>query len=214
SVPSVSSVVRYGRAEGLALGGGLAIRAGPARIDVLTGYAFAAEKARGRVELTLPAYRLRPRVAVYGGEIRDVGPGPAGPNVVNSISAAFGSDETDPFYAAGASLDVRLAPVAGGLTGGVLVERQSAARPVVDDAPLADRRFRPVPPAREGTRASAILRLVPAAGLETGWRIRFGGSVEAGAWREDAFVEGNVQVEASRLSAALDTKVSLRAAAG
>src|SRR5690606_19524598 len=130
-VPSVSSVVRYGRAEGLSLGAGLAARIGQARIDVLGGFAFPAEKARGLVALSLPALPLRPRLSLYGGELRDVGPRPAGPGLVNSIAAAFGTDEVDPFYAAGGSLGLTLLPVAGGLTGEIQVESQSSADLVV-----------------------------------------------------------------------------------
>src|SRR5690606_39852510 len=122
-------------------------------------FAFPAEKARGLVALSLPALPLRPRLSLYGGELRDVGPRPAGPGLVNSIAAAFGTDDMDPFYVAGGSLGLTLLPVAGGLAGEIEVERQSSAYLVVADAPLADRPFRPVAPAEEGTRAAAVLRL-------------------------------------------------------
>src|SRR5690606_34173609 len=116
-VPSVSSVVRYGRAEGLSLGAGLAARIGQARIDVLGGFAFSAEKARGLVALSLPALPLRPRLSLYGGELRDVGPRPAGPGLVTSIAAASGTDDMDPFYVPGRSLGLAPLPVAARLAG-------------------------------------------------------------------------------------------------
>jgi hypothetical protein len=213
-VPSVSSVVRYGRAEGLALGGGIAVRAGPARLNLLGGYAFSAEKVHGTVEATLPAQPLRPRLEVYAGKLRDVGPRPAGPGIVNSVAAAFGTDDLDPFHAAGATLDARLSSAGGGLVAAVTVERQTAASLSVDDAPLGDRPFRRVLPAQDGTRASFALRLLPSAGLQTGLRIRAGAQVEAGAWRGAEFGEVMAEGEMSFLADGLDAEVALRGTAG
>lgn len=151
-LPSASSGVRYNRAEGLYLGGGLSF-------DPLTtlalklhgGYAFGADRISLSGRVTGGEARPGTSVRAYWNDLRDLGPLHGTSGVVNSFSAlALDTDYLDPFYATGASLTHRVGGDGGpGLDATLRWEEHDAARRVVDAEPGG--LHRPVRPVEEGT---------------------------------------------------------------
>jgi hypothetical protein len=147
---SVSDAVRYNRAEGLFLGGGIQLR--PLN-DVLlrtsAGYAFAAGDPSGRVFLTSERSAVVPTLEAYTHRLRDIGPLPGAAPFLGTMAAAFASEDyLDPFFARGVSFSVgprrdRQAP-----TLRLRVERQTSATDAVSSVAGVD--FRPVLPIDEG----------------------------------------------------------------
>jgi hypothetical protein len=104
---SVSSALRYNRAEGFAVGAGLTWAPGPPlRADAAAGFAFGSERPWASLVLTRDAApRSLLSARVHFRDVRDLGLEPALPTVVNTISAvAFGRDYTDPYFATGATI--------------------------------------------------------------------------------------------------------------
>lgn len=173
---SVSSALRYNRAEGLAVGSGVSYTPdGPWRVDVEAGYAFGADRPWGvlRARRDLggagdAAFRL------FHGESVDLGLRPAIPGVINTLSAAvLGRDYLDLYRRAGARLRLER-EVGPNLRGEAeaAAERQRSAELTQERPPLGDSaRFRPVRPIDEGDLSSIALGLMrtPAEGRARQW---------------------------------------------
>jgi hypothetical protein len=169
SIGGASSALRYNRAEGLALGAGVAYAPGPAwRGDAHLGYAFGAERPWGSLAMRTGLGRGTNAAArLFLREPRDLGVRPGLPGVVNTISAAlFGDDYLDPFYASGAELSV------GGSLGrtwrgsvGVAAERHRSAVLTQDTPPFrTSDSFRGVLPIDDGdvvTLGLGLSRFMP-----------------------------------------------------
>ncbi len=159
-----SSALRYDRAEGVFLGGGMAYT--PADRLALTGnvgYALGARHlsldAAARLRLgTASALRLDG----FRLGLRDIGDGPALSGALNTVSAAFfGSDYLDPYYATGArlSLEHALGP-RWAISIGVGAEHDRSATLAEDNAALNGAvSFRPVRPVGEGRLISGSMAL-------------------------------------------------------
>src|SRR5690606_8673688 len=86
-LPDASSALRYDRAEGLYLGGGLSYDVGLGlRAELLAGYAFGAERVQSRFRAQLPfSDRLRVDVDAFHNEPRDLGIRPGMPRALNTV---------------------------------------------------------------------------------------------------------------------------------
>jgi hypothetical protein len=106
---SASGALRFNRAEGVAVGAGLAyVPETSWRADLAAGYAFGAEHPFGSVEVRREISNgvISARVALN--EVHDLGVRPAVPGAINTLAAAFlGKDYLDPYYVDVAQLSVR-----------------------------------------------------------------------------------------------------------
>lgn len=162
---SASSALRYNRAEGIAVGAGIAYAPGPPwRVDVEGGYAFGPERPWASLSAasdggpsTSVAFR-----AVWR-ESRDLGMSPVLPGAVNTLSALFlGRDYTDPYLATGARLRLTR-PVGRGLRVDVHLagERHTSAVRTEEAALFDDaREFRAVRGIDDGDLSSAMISLL------------------------------------------------------
>ena len=161
-VGTASGVLRYNRAEGAAIGAGVAFRpSGTLRTRIHGGYAFGAghplaggevEWRPGALEVTASAYLNTPR---------DVGGTQVVSGAVNTLSALLaGEDYTDPYYARGASLGVARGVGPGWtLSAGGRAERHRSAELASDFSLFGGGSFRPVRPIDEGTMLGTSLSL-------------------------------------------------------
>jgi hypothetical protein len=129
-VPAFSEVLRYNRAEGLAVNAGFGLAPAPrTRVGLQGGYAFGAGHPLASAELTHADAPL-PLAAVYVNRPRDIGVGPVVSGAMNTLSALFAArDYLDLYYSSGAELGLErgLAP-AWSLRLGARAERQRSAR--------------------------------------------------------------------------------------
>ena len=163
-VPSVSSLVRVRRAEGVFTGIG-------ARYDVSGhwsatahgGYAFGADRAEVSGGVTGVYGRLRFGVDGWLDRISDIGPWTAAAGIIATGGAVLrGEDYLDPFYESGGRAWIST-PLAGGAAVLALVteEHESAALHL---DPLGDVEPRPVMPIQPGRDTR----------IEVGWDRQFG----------------------------------------
>lgn len=152
--PSVSSAVRYNRAEEAFFAAGAALRVGDrSRLEGSLGYATGPGDLHGRLEGRFPMGAASVIIArSYARELRDLGqdPGPAG--ALNSLSTLFGGyDFLDPYHATGGSIGVSL-PLSGGRRAGfgIAVEDHDAASVTAGGSLAGDGGFRPVRSIAEG----------------------------------------------------------------
>jgi len=219
SLGSVSSVLRYNRAEGLAIGAGVGYVPGPVwRVDLHGGYAFGADQAWGELAFrretgaggsaTLRLLRHAPN---------DIGVRPALPQAINTLTAAFGGDDfSDIHYATGAHLLVRHA-FTRRLQGEseLLGERHTSATRTEADAIFnGDAAFNGVLPIDEGDLSAfvvALRRAVPDP-LADDW----GGiaRVEVGAFGGSAYLRPTISASLRRASADHARELLVEAAAG
>ncbi len=157
---SVSDFVRVTRAEGLALGGGVALRPAPALRLGLTGrYGFDDHEPKGRLTLGWS----RPSGAGVrleaSRDYAEAGDAPEGSRLRNSIAAQeFGSDWTDPYDARELTVAADAAPLQVEALGGLLRgARLSAALSYQAQRAVAVR-ARPFSGAYEPTLAADRLR--------------------------------------------------------
>ena len=151
-VPAASSVARFNRAEGLAVGFG--VRSSPREqvaVELNGGWAFGPQHplASASATLTRPSYRLGG--AAYLNAPRDVGVGPAASGAVNTLASLLaGSDYTDLYYASGAEVRFERG-VGGGWTAELAAraEEHGSASLAADYSLSGD--FRPVRAIDEGT---------------------------------------------------------------
>ncbi len=174
-VPAASTIARYNRAEGLAVGFG--VRSSPREQVVLGaygGWAFGPMHplARGDAALTKPGFRLAG--SGYLDQPRDIAVGPVISGAMNTLSSALaGRDYSDLFYAAAPGWICRGRCFAG-WTGTFAVRgRRTAQRLAADRA----ERVRRLPPgAADRRRGDAGRGHLPGARVAVGE----GGGVERG----------------------------------
>jgi hypothetical protein len=106
---SVSELIRYNRAEGLAMGAGATLALPGGRMGILGGYAFGAEHPIAELALESGG-ATSVRAALFVNRARDVGVGPATSGFANTLAAVLaGRDYQDLFYATGAEITLRQA---------------------------------------------------------------------------------------------------------
>jgi hypothetical protein len=163
SLGSASSAFRYNRAEGVAIGAGVAYAPGPPwRVDVRGGYAFGADRpwgdARIRRELG-PGIDATLRLLVR--EARDVSPSSAVPTLINTGAGLFfGDDYLDLHFVSGAALGFRRR-LGGAWRGSVeaTLERHRDATLTQGTATFGSEPFRPVRRIDEGDLAGVTVSL-------------------------------------------------------
>lgn len=178
-----SSVLRANRSEGLRLGGGMSLGSSGRRPDLklLAGVSGLAGHGERRLSATLRGDWRRGGWAAggeaYVRQLRDLGPRPGAPGLVNTAAVLLGRDYTDPYFAHGARARVEFG-LGGGFVGRLAAfrEEHAAAGQVLRGAGLGGAAFRPVRPAGEGVLAGAE------AGLERSWGGRDGWGARAEAW--------------------------------
>lgn len=109
-IPSASSVLRYNRGEGLAVGLGASLQPTDAlTLRVHGGWSLGRERPTATLRLEAPGPGL---VAdAYLGRLRDVGPLPAASGVINTLGGLLADqDWLDPYGAAGVALRWQPAP--------------------------------------------------------------------------------------------------------
>jgi hypothetical protein len=157
---SVSDFARVTRAEGLALGGGLAFRPGPAvRLGVVGRYGIDDHEAKARAALAW----ARPSGAGVrleaSRDYAEAGDAAEGSRARNSIAAQeFGSDWTDPFDVRQAALAVDAPPLAVEALGGLLRGVRLSAAASVEWHRAVAVRARPFAGRYEPTLAADRLR--------------------------------------------------------
>lgn len=158
---AASEVLRFNRAEGLALGlgAGVAPHAG-LRLRGSAGYAFGAEHPFGGVEITVERGALSATGSIFGNAPADLGVGPAASGLGNTLAALLaGRDYTDLHFRSGARLELarRFTPVWRG-TAGVAVERHRMGGSGAGEGVLGSA-FRTRIPIEEGDRLAGHLEL-------------------------------------------------------
>lgn len=187
--PDASSVLRYGRAEGLFVGAGVGYRA-PGGTELSFRGGWPAERERLFTEVGLKHVTDRgwkAQLHLYRDRLYDLGPIPGAAGAINTLYALFGRDWLDPWYADGGTArvsgDVRSRWL---LSASATIEEHRSAALVVETPPLAqDRAFRPVRSVAEGRLIGGkleLLRPAPAATSEGWWGAASieGGTLEGG----------------------------------
>ncbi len=188
---SFSDALRYNRAEGVFVGGGIHLRPQPnALLRFSAGYSVGRDQPSFSLSATTPPDRVVPVLDVFWDALRDIGPLPGTAPILGSLGAVLGGEDfLDPYFARGARLTFRgTLPDAGPeLTLGW--ERHASAEGVLS----GDRRA--VRPVAEGVLGSAEGRVpfpLPASGrgtvVGTVGRIgdrSFGSVLAHGAWHRD-----------------------------
>jgi hypothetical protein len=219
SVGSVSSALRYNRAEGMAVGLGASyVPARPWRGDVYVGYATGPGQPLGHVVVRreragsgATTLRLSYR------EAHDVSISPGVPGAINTLSSMFmARDYLDLHQATGARLAVRL-PLGGGLLGSaeVAAERHANVELTQSTAPFSDgARFREVAAMDAGRLASISAGIQRPAAHAGAWT--WGGSarLEAGMFGGSAYVRPVIDAAVGRASADHARAVRFAGAAG
>jgi hypothetical protein len=159
---SASSAFRYNRAEGFAVGAGVAYAPGPPwRIDVAGGYAFGPARPWASFEAASQAGSARDgSLRLTYRDPRDIGLAPALPGAVNTLTSLFlGRDYTDPYYATGARLHLARRVSASWRIGVDLVgERHRSAERTQATAAFDDGRdFRVVRRIDEGDLSAVVI---------------------------------------------------------
>ena len=215
---SASGALRFNRAEGIAVGAGLAyVPETSWRADIAAGYAFGAEQPFGSLDVRREIDDGVIGARLLLNDVRDMGVRPAVPGAINTLAAAFlGKDYLDPYYVDGAELSVRRRlsdawwwqATAGG-------ERHRSATLTQDDALFDDSStFRPVRPISEGDYIFARLDferpVIDARADAWGTRAR----LEYGGYRGNAFAQLTVDASLRRSSSDHSRQLLVLAGAG
>lgn len=160
SLAGGSDLLRYNRAEGLAVGAGVRLPAlGPLELSLRGGWAFGADHPWGELRSEARAGTVPLELSAYGNLPRDVGVGPVASGVVNTLSSLVaGTDYLDLYYAGGARLGARLGVRPGWTVQPALRAERHVSAALGSDASLAGA-FRPVRPVDDGTLWGAELAL-------------------------------------------------------
>jgi len=184
--PTISSALRFNRAEGLFLGGGFSYGVTPSLgLTLHGGYSM----GRGRPALrgTLFGGERHPRtsLSVFWNQPLEVGSLPAISGALNTLAAlTLDEDYTDLFFASGLRASHSwTTPEGNGLTAAVRWEEHRSPRDVVSDQE-GDLRFRPVLPMDEGRQTSLALTT----SWGTPWPdLRLEGGLSWGLFRDRSF---------------------------
>ncbi len=181
SARRISDFARFNRVEGLAVGAGGTVRAGPrAAVTVAGRYGVDDHRVKGRAQLALGVERLPPIRLVVEHDFRDAGDVQERSLLVNSLAAQeFGSDYTQPYGVTSLRFESELGRAAGGnwrATAGF--ERHS---PLAVNAAPASGTYRGVVPAWSADVARFTLGAQRAA-AEGPWgsALRLGGELRGG----------------------------------
>jgi len=164
----ISDFARYNRAEGVFLGAGATVRAGPfGTLRSNAGYSIGRRAPSASVRAIAEADALTTTIDAYWDGLGDIGGHVGATPLENTISAASGDkDYFDPFFRRGGTITLHpRAPARWSLS--LRVEEQRSAEDVVSGE---DSDFRPVLPVVEGTMtaASALVRFgLPGSGRAT-----------------------------------------------
>ncbi|HEX9938091.1 MAG TPA: hypothetical protein VGB15_13245 [Longimicrobium sp.] len=230
-VPAASTIARYNRAEGLAVGFG--VRSSPREqvaLGIYGGWAFGPMHplVRGDAALTRPGFRISG--SGYLNQPRDVAVGPVISGAMNTFSSALaGRDYSDLFYATGARLELRR-PVFAGWTGTFTARGEDQRSAGLETAGSAFGDFRPVRPIDDGVMMGGAVFLSRASpsGKAVAWNASMGADgghlypretpVGSGDDAGFGFVRPRVDVGMTRRwvpgDARLETALSAGAAAG
>ena len=166
---SVSEAVRYNRAEGIFLGGGVSVwPAAHVRLGLGGGYSVGRRDPTWSVAASGGPGSIVPTLEVAWDRPRDLGPRRGASRVVNTLAAMIATEDfTDLYFVRGARLSFR-GPSARppSFAVGLRWERHQSARDVVSADPGAPS-FRPVRPIEEGILGALDLttsHVLPASG--------------------------------------------------
>jgi hypothetical protein len=221
SVPNASALLRFNRSEGMFLGGG--VRTTLSGVDMLAtaGYALAAERPGGGVDVRVPVATFgRLDAGAYVRELRDVGPHAGAPGMLNTLATVFGGrDYLDPYFATGGRVGLRHALLPGvGMRIDGRLERQRPGRQNVASAPAGGGELRGMLPLDSGTLGSVRVQLDAGAPAYRGVRPQLAASVEGATFDGQAFgaLGGSVAVArtAAQLGAVLEARVEARTLIG
>ena len=176
-VPSISSAVRYNRAEGYFNGLGMSFRPAGMKVTTFAGYAFGREKAHASVAVGGEHARKGTRLRATWNDLRDVGPIAGASATLNTLAVLVEEvDYTDPFFASGVSLAHGVTVPGGYIELSGRWERHRAGENVVSEGEVEG--LRPVRRVEEGDalwlqldatgRRTGPSRLVPDATLRVG----------------------------------------------
>jgi hypothetical protein len=221
-IPAASTIARYNRAEGLAVGFG--VRSSPREqvsTDLYGGWAFGPMHPVGSAEATLTRPRFRLGGAAFLNQPRDVSVGPVISGAMNTLSSALaGHDYTDLFYATGGRLQLQRR-VLPGWTGAFTARVEDQRSASLETSVSAAGDFRPVFPVDEGMMYGGAVAFTHASpsGKALGWTMTLGadgGHLAAGDGFD--FVRPRLDLGVSRRwrpsAARLDVDLSAGAAAG
>jgi len=161
-LPSASSGLRYNRAEGLYLGGGLSFQPlASLSLKLHGGYAFGRDDVSASVRATGGDTHPTTGVHLYHEELRDLGPVPGASGVANTFSAlVLDADYVDPYFASGVALEHRIGDDAGPRLEAVARWEEHRSGRTVVGGDVGGDGFRPVRPVEEGTLRSLETALV------------------------------------------------------
>jgi hypothetical protein len=181
--PTASSALRYNRAEGLFLGGGVShTPVTNLGLSLYGGFSIGREKPT--LEAGINGGQARPEsgLRIFLNRPRDLGPIRAISGVVNTFSSAILNDDyTDLFFSTGGSTSHSFSPWTDGeLTLEARWERHRSGQDVVS-ADLDDTDFRPVLPVDEGIWTS----LRASGSFPTPWpHVRLSADAEVGRFKD------------------------------
>jgi hypothetical protein len=193
AVRRISDFARFNRVEGLALGAGATVRAGP-HLSLTAGarYGFSDARLKGRGSVSVRANGLPPLRVVAEHDFREAGEVRERSLLLNSIAAQeFGSDHTQPYGVTSFRLEADLGTAVGGrwrTTAGF--ERHA---PLSVEASPATGTFAPAVPAWPMDVARLTLG-VDRASVAGPWgsSLRLGAEARGGLfWARDEVLEGN-----------------------
>ncbi len=188
---SFSDALRYNRAEGLFVGGGIHLRPqADALLRLSAGYAVGRERPSFSLSATTPPDRVVPVLDISWDALRDLGTLPGNAPVLGSLGAALGGEDfLDPYFARGARLTFRGALPGVGPELALGWERHASAERVLsgdrrDVRPVAEgilgsvegRVPFPLPGSGQGSVAGTVGRLGDRS---------FGSLLALGGWRRD-----------------------------
>ncbi|HET7233396.1 MAG TPA: hypothetical protein VFJ16_25515 [Longimicrobium sp.] len=176
-VPAASTIGRYNRAEGVAVGFGF--RSSPREqvaLGLYGGWAFGPMHplARADASLTKPGFRLSG--SGYLNQPRDIAVAPVISGAMNTLSAALaGRDYSDLFYASGGRIDLQR-PVARGWTGTFTARAEDQRSAALETEQSAFGDFRPVRPINDGVMLGGAVSLTHASpsGKAVAWNATVG----------------------------------------
>ena len=216
-----SSVLRANRSEGLHLGAGATFAprgAGP-DLHLLAGVSGLAGHGARKLSATLRGTWRGNGAAVAAEahlrQLRDLGPRPGAPGLVNTVAALFGRDYADPYFAHGARAAVefkRGGRIAGRV--GAVFEEHAAAGQALENAGLGGKTFRPVRAAEEGVLAAAEAEIERSWGGRGAWGVRGQLQAMAGTWETRGLGDLRGRVEAWAADAEMDWQFAGRVEAG
>jgi hypothetical protein len=218
NIGSASSAFRYNRAEGVAVGAGLAYVPGPSwRAEANGGYAFGAQRGWAMMGMTAAlGSRSEIRLRADLNEVGDMGIVAGVAPALNTLSALFlGRDYLDPYRATGVSLGTRHSYRSLRATADVGGERHRSAALTQQTALFSDSaHFRAVKRVDHGDLVSLMLGLerpvLDARSVSWGAGLQ----LEAGMFENVGFLRPGLSLSVRRASADHAHGLQLRAAAG